>query len=509
MPESTPAAKTKYDESDVRQWRRDERGEIPAVPEAAPRVALVYPNLYSVGMSSLGYQSVLASMRREGLGAERFFAETPLVSVDSETPIHRFDIIAFSVAFESDWLNVLRILQLSGVPLKAEERGPRHPMVVAGGVCVGVNRSPVWPFVDLFVHGEGQAVIPALAEELRREGQDRRELLLRLSKLRGVEVTSGAARAYGLDELDVDVVPDPPKWEYVEDLDDDPCVTPIITPHAEFSDMALLDLARGCPNHCTFCWIGHNAPPFRVSSRERIAGMTDFAMAHTKRLGLISSAVGAHPEIDAICDDLRGRGARISYSSLRVEEATPTMLRALAESGQKSVTIAPEAGSDRVRRLLGKRLSDERILEFVDQALAIGMRSVKLYFMTGVPTETEDEADEIVGLCGKVRERMLAAGKTSGRIGTLTINLGLFVPKPNTPLMRIEGDLDFRVVSKRLKRLAKALRRIPNTRVMASSPELSGAQGILSAGGAESVDFLLDVLANDGDWRGAFRRFNH
>ena len=503
--------------ADLRRWRRIERGELPSPPAGAPSVALVYPNAYSVGMSSLGCQATLALMRREGLGAERFFAFAPLQSVDAGRSIHRFSVVAFSVSFELDWLHVLQFLQAAKIPLRADQRQAHHPLILAGGLCVSLNRAPAWPFIDVFVHGEAEAVVPPLAAVLRRHGLGRAELLAHLGAIPGVEITAGCARAYGLIQTGASglregdesmALPSPPEAAILADLDEEPCVTRIFTPETEFADMALIGLARGCPRRCSFCWIGHNAPPYRVASRQSVVWMAEWAMRFTDRIGLVASAVGAHPEIDAICADLGARGAKISFSSLRAEEVTPAMLQALAASGQKSITLAPEAGSQRLRRLLGKPLSDERILEIVEWALAHGILSIKLYFMTGLPTETEDEADEIVRFTQRARSCMTAGGKKSGAIGSLTVNLGLFTPKPNVPLLRLPeaAQLDFGAISKRLKRLVRALRRIPNTRVMASSPELNGAQGILSVGGLEAADFLLEALAMGGDWRQAFRR---
>ncbi|MCX7016560.1 MAG: radical SAM protein [Candidatus Sumerlaeota bacterium] len=495
---------------DLRRWRRVERGELPPAPADAPRVALVYPNSYAVGMSSLGYQTALAVARREGLAAERFFALAPPVSVDSEEPIRRFDVIAFSVAFELDWLHVLQFLRAAKVPLRSEERGPRDPLVVMGGVCVCVNRAPIWPFADVIAHGEAEAILPPMAAALRRAGATRAQLLVELGAIPGVEITAGCARAYGLEQWadrDGGGLPPLPAPALALDLDAEPCVTRIVSPEAEFADMALIGLARGCPHRCTFCWIGNNALGCRTASRETVSRAADYALRWTDRIGLVASAVGAHPQIDDICRDLLERGAKVSYSSLRVEEVTPAMLDALAAGGQKTITLAPEAGAPRVRRLLGKRLDDEQILEVVDAALERGMLSIKLYFMIGIPTETEDEADAIVGLVERVRSRMAASGRGSGALGAVSVNLGLFTPKPNLPLLRVPQTADFATVSRRLRRVANALRRLPNTRVMASSPELSGAQAILALGGPETAEFLLDALEFGGDWRKAFRKF--
>lgn len=487
------------------QHRRNESGELPDVGADAPRVAFVYPNTYAVGMSSLGYQTSLHQMRLHGLDAQRHFALDGLESVESGIRAVDADHIAFSIAYELDWLHVLQFLKKSGLPLHAAERGPDSPLIFAGGICVMMNRAPGWPFVDFFIHGEAEAVVPGLAEVLR-SGLSRREMIERLVQLPGLEISGGCAKAYGLGEMTLPGMPAPPVPLVLSALDEHPCMTRLFSPDAEFKDMGLLCIARGCPNHCTFCWIGHNSPEYRTVPFDRVMEWAEWQLRFTDRIGLVASAVGAHPQIDDICRELIKRGARLSYSSLRVEEVTPVMLEALAQGGQKSITIAPEAGSLRVRRLLGKNIPDARFLEVVDWALQQGMLSIKLYFMTGIPTETDDEADEIGAFVEAVRERMLHHGKSSGQIGSISVNLGLFVQKPNLPLLKLEGDLEPSAKSARLKRLVRLISRIPNTRVMASSPELSRAQEILSMEAEYSSEFLWDVYTNDGNWRHAVRR---
>jgi radical SAM superfamily enzyme YgiQ (UPF0313 family) len=280
----------------------------------------------------------------------------------------------------------------------------------------------------------------------------------------------------------------------------------ILTPHTEFSNMALVDLARGCPNHCTFCWVGRNAPPYRVRPVESVMENVTALAAHTDRFGLVASAVGAHPGIDDICREMTARGLKVSYSSLRVEEVTPTMLRTLATGGQKSATLAPEAGSSRVRRLLGKRLSDEQIFDAAEQVFGLGMERLKLYFMIGVPTETDEEALEIAAFVEKTREIMLRWARPRGRIGSIGVNLGIFVPKPGLPLTRL-APATAGAVKSRLKKVVRRLERIPNIHLNASSVDLAYAQGVLSMGGVGAAEYIQLVRAHGGNWRAANRQW--
>ena len=492
--------------ADLERWRNEERGELPACASNAPRIALVYPNTYAVGMSSLGYQSTLYQMRLHGLDAQRFLALAPMRSVDTGAQLHAFDAIAFSIAFELDYLHMLQFMQRAGLPLQASQRSQSFPLIFAGGVCVSMSRAPVWPYIDFFLHGEAEVLVPPLAEMLLRQGVSRAQLVAELVHLPGVEITAGCARAYDVTEFwDRKATDKPPEPLVLPSLNDAMCMTHLFSPEAEFQNMGLISIARGCPNHCTFCWIGQNAPDYRVASMDSILRMAQWQMQFTDRLGLVAAAVGAHPQIDEICAELVQRGAKLSYSSLRVEEVTEGMLAALSSSGQRSLTLAPETGSERLRRLLGKNIADERFMEVVDWALAHGMLSIKLYFMTGLPTETDEEAELIIDFVARIRQRLVQAGRSSHQIGTVTVNLGLFVPKPNLPLLRIKNDMTLAEKSQRLKRVIKGLGRISNVRVMASSPELAEAQGILSVDTEHSAAFLQEVFESGGDWRKAVK----
>lgn len=524
---------------DRRALFQAEHGPVAGPPDAGAswRVALIYPNTYHIGMSSLGFQITAQVLQRAGARVERFFTDTlEQGSIESSAPLQNFDIIAFSGAYEMDDAHVPDLLARAGLPFLAHQRtaGRAWPLVVMGGVLVAVNRLPLYPFIDLFCHGEAELIWPALLgrlEEVHAQKLGRGELLLALAETPGVELTAGAMVAAGL-ELPGELAPLAGLLESLEEFKDReadevcwpippaparsilptlggagiPFTSQILTPHTEFSDMALIDLARGCPNHCTFCWIGHSAPAYRIRPIEGILEEVRRLEPHTSRLGLVASAVGRHPEIDALCEELVGRGLKISYSSLRVEEVSETMLRALAAGGQKTVTIAPEAGSRRVRRLLGKRLSDEQIFAATEQIFSLGAENLKLYFMIGIPSESDEEALEIAVFTEKIRQIMLRWARGRGRMGTIAVNLGIFVPKPDLPLLHLEPPVPA-AVKKRLKLVLRALERIPNTRTSASSPELARAQGILSMGGVEAARYLLTLRQNGGDWRAANRQW--
>ena len=503
------------------------RAHGPAAAGRLLRVGLVYPNAYAIGMASLGFQIAYQVLEGiAGVAPERFFLDTAAQgSIETGTPLGDFDVIAFSAAYEMDGPHVLDLLELAGLPLEARHRRPEAgwPLVLHGGVLVSVNRLPLYPFIDVFAHGEAEGILPPVMERLRRPGVDAGSRLAALAGLPGIELTAGARAAAGLpltagEEPLVDLLDRPlaelaslalpapaaPPRAVAALLADAPFTSRILTPHNEFSNMALVDLARGCPHHCTFCWIGHNAPAYRTRSLTEILAGIERLQPHTDRFGLVASAVGAHPDIDPLCEELMARGLRVSYSSLRVEEVSDTMLRALAAGGQRTVTIAPEAGSRRVRRLLGKRITDEQIFAVTEKIFGLGAENLKLYFMTGIPSETDEEALAIAAFTEKIRAIQLRWARPRGRMGTLQINLGVFVPKPGIPLNHIEPVPLARIKS-RLRKVVQALARIPNTHTAVSSPDLARAQGVLSMGGVEAARYALLVREQGYDWRAANR----
>lgn len=510
-------------------WLSAERGFVRA-RDARPKlsVALVYPNTYAIGMSSLGYQLAYRVLNDQpGVLAERFFLDSAdQGSIESGEPLNRFDVVAFSASFEMDAPHLLDLLEDAGLEIEARRRteASRSPLVVMGGVLVSVNRLPIYPYVDAFLHGDAEVVLPAVLEALGRaadaEPGGHRRRLEAIEFLPGVEITPGARMAAGLPidpEMEAAIAtapagcdaesmprPEAPDAPRLNDLENALCSTQILTPHCEFSDMALIDLARGCPHHCTFCWIGHNSPPYRARTVDTIFKAIEAWMPTTLKFGLVSSAVGAHPGIDDICRWMMDRGLQVSYSSLRVEEVSPTMLEALCRGGGRTITIAPEAGNIRVRRLLGKRISDEQILDVVDRAMSLGTENIKLYYMIGIPSETDEEAMDIVRFSLRIREVMLRHGRARKRMGYLGFNLGVFVPKPNIPLNHIE-PVPLDQVKRRLKKVVHQLKKIPNTRLNVSSPDLAVAQSVLSVGGLESSRYLQLVRESDGDWRSANR----
>src|SRR6187549_95017 len=379
------------------------------------RVALAFPNTYFVGMSNLGFQTVYRLFNAEdGIVCERVFlppksevaalkaSSASLVTVESQTLVRDFDILAFSVSFEWDYTNVVSMLRLAGVPVRAEQRTKHDPLVVIGGAVTFVNPEPLAPFADVITAGEGEVLIPALMRSLG-EASDRQDLYRRLAAERGMYIPSFYDVRYASDGTIAAFEPRPGtgaplvvKKAAVKSTDHlDPPATMVFTPDTEFGSRFLIEVVRGCANLCRFCWAGYNYLPVRPFPADRILELARAARAHSNKVGLVSIALCDHPEIDRILSGLMEMGYSISPASLRLDDLTDSIVSKLHASGERSITIAPETGSDRLRRVINKTVTNAEILEKTDLIFANGIDNLKLYYMIGLPTETDEDLEGI------------------------------------------------------------------------------------------------------------------
>ncbi|MDO8834445.1 MAG: radical SAM protein, partial [Vicinamibacterales bacterium] len=465
------------------------------------RVALVFPNTYYVAMSNLGFQTTYALFNAHAdVVCERAFlppkqelaaalaSRRRLETIESGTPLHEFDVIAFSVSFEWDYTNLLTILRLAGMPLHAAERTPGHPLVVIGGAVTFVNPEPLAPFADIIAAGEGEVLIPALVAALRG-ATSRRDLLDRLTLERGFYVPSRIEVQYGPDGTirafvprDGRDIPLPVRKAALRTTDAvDPPATSIFTPDTEFGSRLLIEVVRGCANLCRFCWAGYNYLPVRAFPADRILQIAADARQHADRVGLVSIALCDHPEIERILARLGEMGYSISPASLRLDDLTPPIVRMLRASGERSITIAPETGSDRLRRVINKTMTNEEILEKTEMVFAEGIENLKLYFMIGLPSETDDDLVAIRDLSLQLRDRMMAAGRHRGQVGRIVGSVNPLVPKPGTAFQWLPMDTQD-VIEQKIERLRKLTAGIDNVYFTIKSERHSFYQALLSLG---------------------------
>jgi radical SAM superfamily enzyme YgiQ (UPF0313 family) len=475
------------------------------------RAALCYPNLYTMGMSNLGFHSVFQMLNATpGVYCERAFlpgdadaAELErtgraLGTLESGVPLRQCDLVAFSVCFENDYVHVLKMLKLAGIPLRAVDRGPGDPLVVFGGAAVFLNPEPLAPFADLIAVGEGEALVPRMMEAIVGEGDPR----LRLDGLTakdGFYVPSryqvryhddGTVAGYDGPGAVVRQRGWPGKMPMPQ--------TAILTPNTEMSGKFMVEISRGCPCMCRFCWAGYNYLPVRGFSRRQIVERAREVRPHTNKIGLVSTAVCDHPEIGAIVDDLAGLGFEVSVASLRLDDLTPEFVLKLVDTGVQGLTLAPECGSDRMRRVLNKQFTNDDILERAEWIFGNGVQNLKLYYMVGLPFERHEDVEAIVDLTERIRDKMIEVGRSRGRVGRIHPSVNPFVPKPGTPFQWLPME-DPRETDRKLQFLRKAFGKMANVDAIIKSARNGVSQSILALADRRVADALEHAAVSGVD----------
>jgi radical SAM superfamily enzyme YgiQ (UPF0313 family) len=484
------------------------------------RVALAFPNTYWVGMSNLGFQTVYRLFNAvDDIVCERFFlppkqeladlsaARAPLVTLESQTPVGDFDVVAFSVSFEWDYVNVLTMLRLAGIPARAAERTSRHPLVVIGGAVTFVNPEPLAPFADAIAAGEGEALVPAFAKAYA-EAADRDDLLRRLALERGFYIPQLYEPQYAddgsLSRVNARAGAPLPvrKAALPTAAATDPPVTSIFTPDTEFGSRLLIEVVRGCANLCRFCWAGYNYLPVRPFPTDRILELASAARPHANRVGLVSIALCDHPDIELILGRLLELGYAISPASLRLDDLTPAIVRLLRDSGERTITIAPETGSDRLRRVINKTVTNDEILDRAEVIFASGIENLKLYYMIGLPTETDEDLVAIRDLTLQLRARMMKYARTRGTVGRIVGSVNPLVPKPGTAYQWLPME-DPTVVERKIQRLRALTSDLDNVYFNIKSERHSYYQALLSLGDRRVAGVIEAAERNGQKWRAA------
>ena len=498
-----------------------EQGAVYKPGGAAVSVALAYPNTYHVGMSNLGVHQLYAIMnRRNDTACERVFLPDeedlaayrergePLTALESRRPVRDFDILAFSVSFEQDYLNVVEMLRLADIPPRSRERTGSHPLLVLGGICTFFNPEPLAGLFDVVVVGEGEEVADELIDAFRAgAGKDRQELLVLLSRVPGVYIPSFYEVRYNDDGSVrerrplVAGAPERIVKRRMKEIDSRPAATVIRTPNTEFGGMHLAEVTRGCGRHCRFCMAGYIYLPPRNLSLERGREQAQEADGTCGKIGLVGSALSDYPAIDDLCASVQGG---LSVSSLRADSLKPALIERLAQSGHRTISIAPEAGSERLRTVINKGITEADILRAADLVFASGIPNLKLYVLIGLPTERQEDVDAIITLAGQVHEVQLRHARPAGRIGRITLSVNSFVPKPFTPF-QWEPMESVASLNRKLRGLEKGVRQIGNMNIIHDLPKWEQVQAVLSRGDRRTGELLLAAHERGGDWKAAAR----
>jgi radical SAM superfamily enzyme YgiQ (UPF0313 family) len=506
-----------------------EQGFVKKVWGTGHTVCLAYPNVYRIGMANLGFQTVYKIFNEPpfflcervflpaGDDAEVVAGAVETVSLESQKPIRDFDILAFSVSFENDYPAILKRLDLGGIPLKARDRAGGYPLVIGGGIALTLNPEPLADFFDIFILGEAEEILPEFARlftDAAGRGIDRNSLLIELQKkIPGIYVPSLYVPRYFPDGKIQEIAPladGLPKSIQISPVKNINafCTTEVVSSlDSEMAEMFLVEVNRGCPHLCRFCAAGHVYAPPRFRSYEEIVSAIDRGLMVKDKIGLVGTAVSDHPDLAKICQYIVDQQGQAGIGSLRLDRVDEKIVELLKAGGIDTVALAPEAGSQRLRDLLRKGITTDDILSAARMLIEKEMSNLRLYFMVGLPSETDEDIDAIIDLARKIQHAALCHTEGRRKFRRITLSINQFSPKPRTPLQWCELA-DVQDVGRKIKKIVHAFRRDKQINVIADVPKWNYVQALLSLGDRRVGDILLAVHRLNGNWQRALKDVN-
>jgi radical SAM superfamily enzyme YgiQ (UPF0313 family) len=466
-------------------------------------VVLIYPNCYELGISNLGFQTVYRLFNQQpGIYCERAFLYPPPFatthrSLESNRVIADFDCIAFSVAYELDLLHLVSMLQQARIPPLAVERSAAHPLIVAGGMVMFMNPAPVAPFLDVIFIGEAEGLLEsftALLAQARRDRWSREELWPKMAEIKGLYVPA---------------VHDTTHFELLERnyrsaAEGSPNSSAVLSRAGLFKDMYLIEVGRGCPRGCRFCAAGYVYRPYRVHALTEIENSIDPQYWPERLVGVVGSAVSDYRQLPELLEWIIKQHGKLGISSFRVDELNPVNINLFERGGLHSITVAPEAGSERMRRVIHKPIKEEEILQGARLVARSRIQYLKLYFMIGLPFEQQQDIEALVDLAGIINEIYNEKGSS----GSVKVSCNAFVPKAFTPFQWSRMAEGKEIESKR-KYLQQRLRKFNKVRFgSAKSSREDILQGIISKGD-ERLAYVIQNLGTDrGNWKKIIAEMN-
>ena len=488
------------------------------------KFALVYPSTYQLGMSSLGVQVIHATLNsRKDTACERVFIpepqyvrelmkkKMPLFSLETQTALHAFDIVGFSVSFESDYINIPRALELGNIPQLSEERSEWDPLIIAGGINISYNPEPLADFIDVFVVGEAELIIHELMDkfhEWKMSKASKADLLKSLGTEPGLYVPSFYDVTYHSDGTVKQVsakpgFPQKIRSAAVPKLDGVETCTHIHTPNTEFSNAHLIEIVRGCGRQCRFCVADYARRWPRQRSVENTLELAEKARGITDRIGLVGASISDHPQINEIATGLVDGGFRISCASLRAETVETPLLDALADSDQGTITIAPEVATEELQKVVNKAIPRERLYYVFEEALKRDILNLRLYFLIGVPQETPADVTAIAEMAKEMRTILLPHAKRTGKIGRISFTISPMVPKPHTPFQWVAMEPP-KTIAKKLDYLKREINSLGSIKVSSASARMAHQEAVFARGDRRLGKVILEI-ARGTSWNNAFR----
>lgn len=512
--------------------RLNETGSIRKPWGSALPVALVYPNSYRLGMGNLGFQFLYHSLNaHKHFLAERFFVPgaseksrtrvNKIVSEESGRPLADFAVVAFSIPFENDFPRVVKALMVGGISPLSKDRRAEDPWVIAGGMSVSMNPEPLAPFLDLIFIGEigeeifSSGLFSVLADELRaprKRSTSRTDTLQIFQKVPGVYVPSAYIFRFRQDGIVQEIEPTSgfPETIQAQRRTENHSAVPasvLFSPEAAFGATLLVEVNRGCGRGCRFCASGWIHSPVRYASLAKFRQTIETVGLAGRTVGLIGSDLAGHPHLQQILEYILDAGGNFSLSSIRPEGLTGEIIRLIARTGQKTATLAPETASNRMKRVIGKRIPSDRFYELIDQLVSQGIPNIRLYFMIGLPNETDDDVQSIVDFVSNCRKVFLSASRIQKRIGKISVQLNPFVPKAWTPF-QWAGVNSPKIIDTRRKLVARGLDNMANVTVRTESIREALIQGLFSLGDRRVSGELMEIARCTGSLASQWKKLS-